>query len=85
MIPMVARVRFKHGRFGMRLWIPLFLLWLLLAPLVPIVLAVLLVGCAVVRINPLQAVAVAAGILGTLAGTHIEVIDPDHQILIHLT
>lgn len=86
MIPMIARVRLKQGnRFGLRLWIPLFLIWLLLAPLVLVLLPLLFVACAVARIHPFRAVAVLAGILGALAGTHIEVNDPNNQILIQLT
>jgi len=37
MIPMILRIKVKDGKKGVNLWIPLFLIWILLLPLVAIV------------------------------------------------
>jgi len=74
MIPMFAIIRF--GRTSSRrshIWIPLFLIWLVLAPVVIVLLPIAFAACLIVRINPFRACAVIWACLSATRGTHIEV------------
>ena len=89
MIPMVAIVDVRSHSEGERpyrvhLWLPLFLVWLLLLPfallLSPfLVLAVLLLGK-----NPLAVLAALVGLLSGLTGTLVEVSSPDAFVFIRV-
>lgn len=85
MIPMFAMIRFA-GTVGRRrhIWIPLFLIWLVLAPLVIVLLPIAFVACLMVRINPFRACAVIWTCLSATRGTHIEVDTRTASFLIHI-
>ena len=90
MIPLFATLRIRHQkpgelrRRGFRLWLPLFLIWLLLAPLILIMLPVFFVVCLVSRINPFRAIAAIWCFLSALSGTHIEIDTAKDTVLVHI-
>jgi len=72
MIPFVAVVSLsRENSRTFRFWIPLFLVWLLLLPLVVVLSPFLFIACLVCRVNPFRGVAVLWQILNAL--THTEV------------
>ena len=85
MIPLVVRVHVR-GRAGrsVRLWIPLFLLWLLMLPFALVVLPVLFVVCIVVDVDPFPALAAVWRVLCGLSGAHVEVDAPDASVFVHV-
>jgi len=84
MIPLLALVSFRNERNrGFRLWIPLFLAWLLLLPVALLLLPLFFVLCAVGEVNAFQALATFWQMLTGLKGTHIEVAERRASILIH--
>ena len=85
MLPLVVRVHVtgRAGR-GVRLWIPLFLMWLLLLPFALIVLPVLFVVCIVVDVDPLPALVAIWRVLCGLSGAHVEVEAPDASVFVHV-
>ncbi len=66
------------------LWVPLFLIWLLLLPLVLVLLPLAMLACLIVRVNPFRALAALWCILSGLSGTHIEVNAPDALVLVRI-
>ena len=86
MIPMVGVISVRnwpHSR-SFRLWIPLFLLWILLVPLSLLALPAFIVVCLVSRVNPLAAIATFWSILVGLKDTHIEVENRNALMLIRI-
>jgi hypothetical protein len=85
MIPMFAVIRFAKGP-GRKphIWVPLFLIWLILAPLVIVLLPLAFVACLAFRINPFRACAVIWACLSATRGTHIEVNTRKASFLIHI-
>jgi len=74
MIPLVAVVRLRNeDSRTFRLWIPLFLVWLLLLPLGLLLSPFIFIACLACRVNPFRGVAVMWQILNALADTNVEV------------
>jgi len=74
MIPLVAVVRLRNeDSRTFRLWIPLFLVWLLLLPLGMLLSPFIFIACLVCRVNPFRGIAVTWQILNALADTNIQV------------
>jgi hypothetical protein len=74
MIPFVAVVSLRNQESRtFRLWIPLFLIWLLLLPLAVLVSPFVFIACLFCRVNPFRGVAVMWQILNALTDTNIEV------------
>jgi hypothetical protein len=74
MIPFVAVVSLRNQESRtFRLWIPLFLMWLLLVPLGVLLSPFIFIGFVVCRVNPFRGVAVLWQILTALADTKLEV------------
>jgi len=74
MIPFVAVVSLRNQEsHTFRLWIPLFLMWLLLVPLGILLSPFIFLGFLVCRVNPFRGVAVLWQILTALADTKLEV------------
>lgn len=71
-------------RRGIRLWVPLFLIWLLLLPFLLVLLPVYFVVCAVVDIDPFKTLGAFVAVLGNLTGTHVEVASPQASVFIHV-
>ena len=69
---------------GLRLWVPLFLVWLLLLPFILVLLPVYFVICAVADIAPFKTLGAIFTVLGSLGGTHVEVDSPDSSVFIHV-
>ncbi|HEV2398112.1 MAG TPA: hypothetical protein VGS27_14295 [Candidatus Sulfotelmatobacter sp.] len=74
MIPFVAVVSLRNQESRtFRLWIPLFLIWLLLLPLAVLISPFVFLACLFCRVNPVRGVAVIWQILNALTDTNIEV------------
>jgi uncharacterized membrane protein SpoIIM required for sporulation len=74
MIPFVAVVSVPDRRsHTFRLWIPLFLVWLLVLPLGLLLLPAVFIGGLVCRVNPFRALSVVWQILTALKDTNVEV------------
>jgi hypothetical protein len=83
--PMLAIVHILPNKMrrGVRLWVPLFLVWLLL-PFAVVLLPVFFVLCAVLDIAPFATLGAFFAVLGSLNGTHVEVDSPDAAVFIHV-
>ena len=83
---MLAVVRILPHRMGrtIRLWVPLFLVWLLLLPFLIVLLPVYFVVCAVMDIAPFGTLGAVLMLLGSLNGTHVEVDSPTASVFIHV-
>ncbi|MBZ5686179.1 MAG: hypothetical protein LAP86_14190 [Acidobacteriia bacterium] len=74
MIPFVAVVSLRNQESRtFRLWIPLFLMWLLLVPLGILLSPFIFIGFLACGVNPFRGVAVLWQILTALADTKLEV------------
>ena len=74
MIPMVAVLRVERpSRRRIRLWLPLFLLWLLALPVLIVTLPVVAVILVAYRRNPLRLFAAYWNLLNAIPGAHVEV------------
>ena len=85
MIPLIAIVQIepRNGR-RIRLWLPLFLVWLLLVVLGLLLSPLILIACLIVRLNPFLTVWGLIGVFVAMAGTHIEVRAPDATVLVRV-
>ena len=74
MISFVAVVSLRNQQSRtFRLWVPLFLIWLLLLPLAILLSPFIFIAYLVCRVNPFRGVAVMWQILNALADTSVEV------------
>jgi len=85
MTPNVAIVHVcnPHWR-GLRLWLPLFLLWIPLVLLSPLLLLVVLAVFLAGRVNPWRAIAAFWAITCSLPGTHVHVSSRGSQVLVRI-
>ncbi|MFZ0805630.1 MAG: hypothetical protein WAN03_05590 [Candidatus Sulfotelmatobacter sp.] len=73
MIPFVAVVSLRNQESRtFRLWIPLFLVWLLLLPLAVLLSPFIFIACLACRVNPFHGVAVLWQILNALTQTQFD-------------
>lgn len=72
-----------HGH-GLRLWLPLFLLWIPLVLLAPLILLVILGLCLAGRVNPWKAIATFWAISCSLPGTDVRVETQGKRVLVRL-
>lgn len=85
MIPLFAVVRIARASSrARRIWLPLFLIWLLLAPLALVLLLIAFAACLIARVNFLRALGAFWSLLTALRGTHIQVDTRKKSILIHI-
>jgi hypothetical protein len=84
-LPLVAvvRVRTLEGRH-INLWVPLFLLWLLLLPFAVVLTPVFVIVCLAVGVDPFAAMASAWRIFSAFCGTHVEVDSPNATVFVHV-
>ena len=84
-LPLVAivRVRTFEGRH-VALWVPLFLLWLLLLPFAVVLTPVFVIVCLAVGVDPLNAIATFWRLFAGFAGTHVEVDSPSSTVFVHV-
>lgn len=80
---MILRIRTDSGR-GVRLWLPLFLLWLLVLPLAILLLPFYLVFCAYERVNAVRGIAAFWTLISATVGTHIEIATPRALVFMHI-
>ena len=84
-MPVLARFGLRVGdgrRF--RIWIPLPLVYLLLAPFLVLALPVLIVFCRRAAVDPVRVLTVAGRILAATRGTAVEVESREVSVLIHV-
>ena len=85
MIPLLLTVRIGGaGSRGVPLWVPLFLVWLLLVPLALLLLPLFLVGCLIGMLNPFRVLWVFWRILNGARGTSVEAANGRHAVLIRI-
>ena len=72
-----------HWR-GIRLWLPLFLLWIPLVLLSPLIFLVVLGVCLAGRINPWRAIAAFWAISCSLPGTDVRVCADGNQVTVRI-
>jgi hypothetical protein len=85
MIPLLATVSVHpDGRRPFRLWLPLFLVWLLLLVLLVLLSPVVLIACLICRVNPFKAVAALGGLLAALTGTLVDIQAPGACVLVRV-
>jgi hypothetical protein len=85
MIPLFAIVHVRRpGGFNLRLWLPLILLWLLLAPLILLVLPLAILIALVLGMNPFPLIAGAWRVLSATRGVRVDVDSPDATVFVHL-
>jgi hypothetical protein len=84
--PLTASVHVKPAgwRFGIRLWLPLFLVWLLLLPLFVLALPFLFVASLVFGFRLLRSLGAVLAVLAGFRGTNVEVENPGARIFVKL-
>jgi hypothetical protein len=85
MTPNVAIIHVHNPYWrGIRLWIPLFLLWIPILLLSPLLLLILLAVCFLGQINFFDSIATFWAILCALPGTHVRVQAQENRILVEI-
>jgi hypothetical protein len=79
----IVHVEPRRGR-RIRLWLPLFLVWLLLAVLGLLLSPLILIGCLIARLNPFATLWNLIGVFVALAGVNIEITSPDAAVLVRV-
>jgi hypothetical protein len=84
--PLTASVHVKPAgwRFAIRLWLPLFLLWLLLLPLFVLSLPFLFVASLIFGFRLLHSLGAVMAVLAGFKGTKVDVENPDARIFVKL-
>lgn len=74
MTPSIALVHVQTAEWrGCRLWLPLFLIWIPLVLLSPVILLVVVATCLALRVNPWRAIAAFWTLSCSLPGTEVRV------------
>lgn len=74
MTPTIALVHIENPHWrGLRLWLPLFLLWIPIILLSPLIFFVVFLVCLVGHVNPWRAIAAFWSIACSLPGTEVTV------------
>ena len=85
MTPNIAIVQIQNPHWrGCKLWLPLFLLWIPLILLSPLILLVILIACWLGRINFIRAIAAFWSISCGLPGTDVRVSTGANRILVRI-
>jgi hypothetical protein len=86
MIPLVGVINVRHWprSRSFRLWIPLFLLWILLLPFALLALPAFFVVCLIGRVNPFRALTTFWSIFASFRDTHIEIENREALVLIRI-
>jgi hypothetical protein len=84
MIPLIAIVSVRHPKGCVRVWAPLFLAWLVLAPLAVLLAPFALLACAVTGVNPVRMTGAALAVLTGLSGLLVEVESPAARVLVRI-
>ena len=73
MIPMLAIVQTRRPPRALRLWVPLFLVWIVLLPLIVLLLPVSCIAAWLLGMRPLRALGVLFRVANALPGTRVEI------------
>ncbi|MDR3726219.1 MAG: hypothetical protein P4K86_04160 [Terracidiphilus sp.] len=85
MTPNIAIVHVSNPHWrGVHLWLPLFLLWIPLILVAPLIFLVILVVCLAGQVNPWRAIAAFWAISCSLPGTDVRVSAQDNQVLVRI-
>lgn len=85
MIPFLAILKIRNWRRrNLRLWVPLFLVWLALLPVVLLLLPLFVIGCLIAAMNPFRALPVFWQVVTGLRGMHFEFDNRGSQILVRI-
>ena len=84
MIPLFVVVRWHTGRRQWGVWLPLFLAWLLLLPLLLVLLPFFVIGCLVARMNPWRMISTGWQVVTGLRGTNLEVQHGERQFQLRM-
>jgi len=85
MIPLMVVLRVERPeRRRVRLWLPLFLLWLLALPVLVVALPVVAVILIAYRRNPLRIFAAYWQVLSAIPGSHIEMNRRGRHVYLHV-
>ena len=85
MTPNIAIVHIQNPQWrGIRLCLPLFLLWIPLIVLSPLILLVLFAVCLAGRINPLRAIAAFWDFSCSLSGTDVRVCADGNRVTVRI-
>lgn len=79
----IVHVEIPHWR-GIRLWLPLFLLWIPLVLLSPLIFLVVLGVCLAGRISPWRAIAAFWAITCSLPGTDVRVCTDGNRVTVRI-
>ena len=79
----VLEIESPHWRMP-RIWLPLFLLWVPLILLSPIIFLVIFGLCLVSHVNPWRAIAAFWAISCSLPGTHVHVSTHESKVLVRV-
>ena len=79
----ILEIQSPHWRMP-RLWLPLFLLWIPLILLAPIIFLVIFGLCIASRTSPWRVIAVFWAISCSLPGTHIHVSTQESKVLVRI-
>jgi hypothetical protein len=84
-LPLVAvvRIRTLDGNH-VNLWVPLFLIWLLLLPFAVVLIPVFVIVCLAIDVDPFQAIASCWRMFAAFCGTHVEVDSPSATVFVHV-
>ena len=87
MIPSLAVVRVHNPSWrwgGVRLWLPLILLYIPLLILSPVILLVVVAACMVGRVSPWRAITAFWGLFCSLAGTDVHVRAEGNHVMVRI-
>jgi hypothetical protein len=87
MIPILAVVHVHNPEWRwqeLRLWLPLFLLWIPLLILSPLIVLVVVAACLMGHVSPWQAIRAFWGLLCGLAGTDVRVQADGNRVLVRI-
>jgi hypothetical protein len=85
MTPNIAIVHVENPHWrGVRLWLPLFLLWIPIILLSPLILLVVLGVCLAGRVNPWRAIAAFWALSCSLPGTDVRVCADGNKVLVRI-
>jgi hypothetical protein len=79
----IVSVRSPQGR-PIRLWAPVILIWVLLAPLAIVAAPFALIAAMVLRFNPFAAMCAIGEVLWALGGVRIDIESPRTRVLISM-
>jgi hypothetical protein len=84
MIPLVAVIHVRRHKSSIRLWAPLFLIWLVLLPFALILAPFAALACVMMGLNPARVAGAWLAIFTGLSGLLIEVDSSAAQVLVRI-